>query len=196
MAVTYSETLVTSPAGAQGAYPQTLVKGHEGMLGDLQAYVSRSYRNETGAVIPFGHALLYNGSGTEDASAKLLAGASATGIVGIALDSNTFEVNADSKTSDGRVGYPAKETVNVLSKGVLYVYSAHVIAVGDAVRIYHTDSASASSTGGYKGRFGKTAEAGKTFEATAGARWLSSCAAGGIALLEIDIPGLTVSADT
>ena len=34
MAVTYSETLVTSPAGAQGAYPQTLVKGHEGMLGD------------------------------------------------------------------------------------------------------------------------------------------------------------------
>ena len=147
MAVNYSETLVTSPAGAQGAYPQTLVKGHEGMLGDLQAYVSRSYRNETGAVIPFGHALLNNGSGTEDASAKLLAGASATGLVGIALDSNTFEVNADAKTADGRVGYPAKETVNVLSKGVAYVYSAHAISVGDAVRVFHTNSASVSSNG-------------------------------------------------
>ena len=196
MSVTYSETLVTSPSGAQGAYPQTLVKGHEGMLGDLQAYVSRSYRNETGAVVPFGHALLQNGSGTADASAKLPAGASATNIVGIALDSNTFEVNADSKTADGRVGFPNKETINVLSKGVVYVYSAHAIAMGDAVRLFHTNSASVSSNFGYSGRFGKTAEAGKTFEVTAGARWLSSCAAGGIALLEIDIPGLAVSADT
>ena len=196
MAVTYSESLVSNPAGAQGSYPQTLTRGHEGMLGDLQAYVSRSYRNETGAVIPFGHALLQNGSGTADASAKLPAGASATDIVGIALDSNTFEVNADSKTSDGRVGYPDKETVNVMSKGVVYVYSAHAIAMGDPVRLFHTDSASASSNGGYKGRFGKTAEAGKTFEVTAGARWLSSCAATEIALLEIDLPGLAVSADT
>lgn len=196
MAVTYSESLVSNPAGAQGSYPQTLTRGHEGMLGDLQAYVSRSYRNETGAVIPFGHALLQNGSGTADASAKLPAGASATNIVGLALDSNTFEVNADAKTADGRVGYPDKETVNVMSKGVAYVYSAHAIAMGDAVRLFHTNSASVSSNGGYVGRFGKTAEAGKTFEVTAGARWLSSCAAGGIALLEIDIPGLAVSADT
>jgi len=86
--------------------------------------------------------------------------------------------------------------MNVISKGVLYVFSAHAIAVGDAVRVFHTNSASVSSNKGYVGRFGKTAEAGKTFEVTAGARWLSSCAAGGIALLEIDLPGLTVSADT
>ena len=105
-------------------------------------------------------------------------------------------MNADAKTADGRVGYPDKETVNVMSKGVAYVYSAHAIAMGDAVRLFHTNSASVSSNGGYVGRFGKTAEAGKTFEVTAGARWLSSCAAGGIALLEIDIPGLAVSADT
>ena len=42
MTVSYSETLVSSPIGAQGAYPQTLTKGHEGLIGDLQAYVSRS----------------------------------------------------------------------------------------------------------------------------------------------------------
>ena len=86
--------------------------------------------------------------------------------------------------------------MNVLSKGVVYVYSKDAIALGDAVRLYHTDGASAASDGSYKGRFGKTAAAGKTFEVTAGARWLSACAAGGIALLEIDIPGLAVTADT
>ena len=77
----------------------------------------------------------------------------------------------------------------------MYVYSKDAIALGDAVRLYHTDGFAASD-GSYKGRFGKTAAAGKTFEVTAGARWLSACAAGGIALLEIDIPGLAVTADT
>ena len=195
MAVSYSETLVSSPVGAQGAYPQTLTKGHEGLIGDLQAYVSRSYTNETSAAIPFGHALIRDAAASGD-GVKLPAGASATGILGIAVDSNVFEVNADAKTADGRVGYPDKEMVNVLSKGVVYVFSKDAIALGDAVRLFHTDSASASSNKGYKGRFCKTAEAGKTFEVTAGARWLSACAAGGIALLEIDIPGLAVTADT
>ena len=187
MTVSYSETLVSSPIGAQGAYPQTLTKGHEGLIGDLQAYVSRSYTNETSAAIPFGHALIRDGAASGD-GAKLPAGASATDILGIAVDSNTFEINADAKTADGRVGYPDKEMVNV--------YSKDAIALGDAVRLYHTDGASAASDGSYKGRFGKTAAAGKTFEVTAGARWLSACAAGGIALLEIDIPGLAVTADT
>lgn len=196
MAVTYSETNVSSPVGAQSAYPLNLTKGHEGMLGNLAAYTSLSYENETGAVIPFGHAVLLNTAGTADLSAKLPAGASATGVVGVTLDSNTFEVNADAKTADGRVGYPAKVVTNVLSSGIVYVYSKDAIAVGDAVRIYHTDGASAASDGSYKGRFGKTAVSGKTFNVTAGARWLSSCAAGGIALLEIDIPTLTVSADS
>ena len=195
MTVSYSETLVSSPIGAQGAYPTTLTKGHEGLIGDLQAYVARSFTNETGAAIPFGHALIRDGAASGD-GAKLPAGASATGILGIAVDSNTFEINADAKTADGRVGYPDKEMVNVLSKGVVYVYSKDAIALGDAVRLYHTDGASAASDGSYKGRFGKTAAAGKTFEVTAGARWLSACAAGGIALLEIDIPGLAVTADT
>ena len=68
--------------------------------------------------------------------------------------------------------------------------------MGDAVRVYHTDGASASSDGSFKGRYGKTAAAGKTFEITSGARWLSSCAAGGIAQLEIDVNALAVSADT
>ena len=115
MTVSYSATTVANPEGAQGSYPLAQTKGHEGMLADLQAYVSRSYRNETGAVVPFGHLLIQNGSGTVDASGKLLAGASATDVIGVAIDSNTFTIDADAKTADGRVGYKDKATMNVLT---------------------------------------------------------------------------------
>ena len=117
-------------------------------------------------------------------------------MVGIALDSLTFVLDDNATTADGRKGYPSQKCVNVLSEGIAYVYSKDAIAVGDAVRLYHTNGASAASDGSYAGRFGKTAVAGKTFEVTSGARWLSSCAAGGIALLEIDAAALAVTADT
>lgn len=204
MAITYTTTSVSNPSGAQGSYPLELTNGHEGLIADLQAYVSRSYTNESSAVIPFGHAVIIDSAATSGLGAKLPAGAAATDVLGIAVDSNVFENSAEStytstptnKTADGRVGYPDKQMVNVLSKGVIWVYTADAVALGDAVRLFHTDSATAASNGGYKGRFGKTAEAGKTFEVTAGARWLSAASAGNIALLEIDIPTLTVSADT
>lgn len=203
MAVTFTDTNVSNPSGAQGAYPLSLTNGHEGLIADLQAYVSRSYTNESSAVIPYGHAVIIDGAATSGLGAKLPAGASATDILGIAVDSNVFENGASTytatpsnKTADGRIGYPDKQMVNVLSKGVIFVYTTDAVALGDAVRIYHTDSASASSNGGYKGRFAKDAEAGKSFLVTAGARWLSAASAGSIALLEIDIPTLTVTADT
>ena len=195
MAVSYTTT-TGSPAGVQGSYELNLTKGHEGMLGNAASYTALAYENESGAVIPFGHAVINNGSGTADLSAKLPAGASATGVVGIALDSLTFVLDDDAKTTDGRKGYKAEAACNILSEGIAYVYSAHAISVGDAVRLFHTNSASVGSNFGYAGRFGKTAEAGKTFEVTSGARWLSSCAAGGIALLEIDAAALAVTADT
>jgi len=203
MAVTFTDTNVSNPAGAQGAYPLSLTNGHEGLIADLQAYVSRSYTNESSAVIPYGHAVIIDAAATSGLGAKLPAGASATDVLGIAVDSNVFENAASTytatpsnKTADGRLGYPDKQMVNVLSKGVVWVYSTDAVALGDAVRIYHTDSASAASNGGYKGRFAKDAEAGKSFLITAGARWLSAASAGSIALLEIDIPTLTVTADT
>ena len=194
MAVSYTTT-TGSPAGVQGSYELNLTKGHEGMLGNAASYTALAYENESGAVIPFGHAVINNGSGTADLSAKLPAGASATQVVGIALDSLTFVLDDNAKTADGRKGYPAEKACNILSEGIAYVYSAHAVSVGDDVRLFHTNSASVGSNSGYAGRVGKTAEAGKTFSVS-GARWLSSCAAGGIALLEIDAAALSVTADT
>jgi hypothetical protein len=93
------------------------------------------------------------------------------------------------------VGYPDTQTVNVLSKGVVWVYATEAIALGDAVRFYGVDH-SGTVSGAYVGRFATTAVAAKTFALTGGARWLSETSGAGLVLLELDLPGVTFTADT
>jgi hypothetical protein len=206
MAVSFTPTVVSNPTGAQGSYPLELTVGHEGMIADLQAYVSRSYYNQSGAAIPFGSLVATDNSpSTNDPFAVLLA-TSGTGVVGLAVDGLTFEGVAGSSAytpnptniiGDGssRVGYPDGQTLNVVSKGVVWVYSTAAIALGDDVRFFGVDH-SGTVDGAYVGRFTKTAVASKTFALTGGARWLSETSGAGLALLEIDLPGITFTADT
>jgi hypothetical protein len=203
MAVTFTATTVTSPTGAQGSYPLREVAGHEGMLADLQAYVCRSYRNQSGAAIPFGVLVQTDNSPTSNDALAVKIAEDVNLIQGMAVSSMTLEGVSGSSSytpnptpaySDGRIGYPNTETVNVVSKGVVWVYSATAIALGDAVRFYNADH-SGTVAGAFLGRFTKTAVANKTVAIT-GARWLSETTAAGLVLLEIDIPGMTYSADT
>lgn len=203
MAVTFTATTVTNPTGAQGNYPLVQVKGHEGMLADLQAYVSRSYRNQSGAAIPFGVLVATDNTPTSNDALAVEIASGVTNIQGMAISTMTMEGVSGSSSytpnpsptySDGRVGYPDKETLNVVSKGVIWVYSTEAVALGDAVRFYKADH-SGTVAGAFLGRFAKTAVATKTVEITAGARWLSETSAAGLVLLEIDIPGMTYSAD-
>jgi hypothetical protein len=203
MAVSFTPTVVTNPAGAQGSYPLALTKGHEGMIADLQAYVSRSYYNQSGSPIPFGSFVATDNTPTSNDPFAIELAAGATGIVGLAVDSFVFEgvdgssaytPNPTNKLADGRAGYPAGQTVNVLSKGVVWVYTVEAIALGNAVRFYNADH-SGTTAGAFVGRFGKTAVNNKTV-AVAGARWLSETTAAGLVLLEIDLPGMTFTADT
>jgi len=204
MAVTFTPTTVSSPIGVQGAYPQTQVVGHEGMIADLQAYVSRSYRNQSGAALPFGVLVSTDNTPSSNNPLAVEIATGVTLIQGLAVSSMTMEgaslgsVYTPVPTpvySDGRVGYPDKETVNVLSKGVVWVYSAVAIALGDAVRFYKVDDSGALA-GALLGRFTKTAVANKTIAISAGARWLSESSGAGLVLLEIDIPACTFAADT
>jgi len=206
MAVTFTPTTVTNPSGVQGSYPLELTAGHECLIADLQAYVSRSYYNQSGAAIPFGSLVATdNTPSTNDPFAVALA-TSGTGVVGLAIDGLSFEgvsgssaytPNPTNIIADGseRVGYPNTQTVNVLSKGVVWVYTTAAIALGDAVRFFGVDH-SGTVTDAYVGRFTKTAVANKTFALTGGARWLSETTGAGLVLLEIDIPGVTFTADT
>lgn len=203
MAVTFTATTVSNPSGAQGSYPLRQVVGHEGAIADLQAYVCRSYRNQSGGAIPFGVLVATDNDPTSNDQYAVQIAAGATGIVGLAVSSLTMEgakagmaytPNPTPVYSDGRLGYPNTETVNVVSKGVVWVHTAEAIALGDAVRFFNADH-SGTLAGAFLGRFGKTAVTNKTV-AIAGARWLSETSGAGLALLEIDIPGMTFTADT
>lgn len=203
MAVTFTATTVANPAGAQGSYPLREVAGHEGMIADLQAYVSRSFRNQTGAAIPYGVLVATDNTPTSNDAFAVEIATGVTLIQGITVSSQVLEGASLGSAytpvptpvySDGRYGYPDKETVNVVSKGVVWVYSVDAIAIGDAVRFYKADY-TGTTAGAFLGRFGKTAVATKTIAVT-GARWVSETTAGGLALLEIDIPGMTYSADS
>ena len=206
MAVTFTNTIVSNPDGVQGSYPLDLVAGHEGMLADLQAYVSRSYRNQTGAAIPFGRLVATDDATGNDVYAVKLADA-ATGVVGITIDCFAFEavegknsaytgnptwLRTDAEGTE-HVGYPDKQTLNVMSKGVIWVYAVEAVSMGDDVRAYIADY-SATTSGADAGRFGSTAAAGNTV-VIGGARWLSETTEAGLALLELDIPASTFTAD-
>jgi hypothetical protein len=206
MAVSFTPTVVSNPTGAQGSYPLELTVGHEGMIADLQAYVSRSYYNQSGVAIPFGSLVAIDNDPTSNDPFAVLLATSGTGVVGLSVDGLTFEGVAGSSAytpnptniiGDGslRVGYPNGQTMNVVSKGVVWVYSTAAIALGDAVRFFGVDHSS-TVTGAFVGRFTKTAVANKTFAMTGGARWLSETSGAGLVLLEIDIPGITFTADT
>lgn len=203
MAVTFTATTVANPTGAQGSYPLREVVGHEGMVADLQAYVSRSFRNQSGAAIPYGVLVQTDNAPTSNDPLAVQIATSGSLIQGLAVSSlvaegaslgMSYTPNPTPIYSDGRVGIADKKTVNVVSKGVVWVYTTEAIALGDAVRFWNADN-TGSVAGSFLGRFAKTAAANKTVAISAGARWLSETSGAGLVLLEIDIPACTFAAD-
>jgi hypothetical protein len=203
MPVAFTPTTVANPTGVQGSYPLSMAPGREGSLADLQAYVSRSYVNQGAAAIPFGAFAMIDTTAGRDPLAVMPAAGNNTfaRIVGIAVDSNTYEGNQGGiytrtpspLAADGRMGYPQSQMVNVLSKGVIWVFACEAVTLASPVHFFHTDR-SGTIPGAFVGRFHASAAAG--FTATvAGARWLSRTTAAGLALLEIDMPGLTFTAN-
>lgn len=202
MAVTFTPTVVTNPAGVQGQYPLDLTVGHEGKIADLQAYVSRSYRNETGAAIPFGVLVTQDATANTDDFAVKIATGPAT-ILGLTVSSLTFEGASQGSTytpsptpiySDGRYGFANKETMNVLSKGVVWVFTTEAVDLDSAVRFWNAAGTPGVATA-FLGRWCKTATNDKTTAVTGGARWLSKTSGAGLALLELDLPAATFTAD-
>lgn len=208
MAITFTPSIVTTPIGVQPNYPQTHDVAHEGMLVAIQAHDVRSMLNQSLNVLPFGAmAMTDNTSGYDVDAVKLSTGATLN--VGVVLDSPTFEGVSSGNAAylgapgafpgtniaaDGRVGYPAKKTVNILRKGVIWVYSTEAIALGDAVRFWDTDY-SATVTGAFLGRFCKTASATRTTLVNSGMAWLSETTGPGLVQLEVNFPSVTFTAD-
>lgn len=204
MAVTFTATTVANPVGVQSSYPQLLTVGHEGMIADLQAYICRSYRNQSGVAIPFGVLVMTDNSPTSNDPFAVEVATAATLVQGIAVSSmvgegvqpqgGAYTPNPTPYAADGRLGYADKQTINVVSKGAVLVYVTEAVALGDAVRFWKVDN-TGTVAGSFVGRFAKTAAANKTIAVSAGARWLSETSGAGLAVLELDIPACTFTAD-
>lgn len=188
MALTFSVPATSSPSpGVQLSYPLTMGIGHEGMLADLQSYVSRSYVNDSGLPLAFGTLVSLNQAPTAQSEFSITVVDKATDkIVGMNIDSNTFEGATGSAyqarpgyypgtsiLADGRIGTPDSQTANVVSVGNVLVWTTDVLTTsGDPVRFY-IDDASASIPGAFQGRWCTAPVAGKTVLITEGARWVT-----------------------
>lgn len=184
MTVTFSST-----AGSAGGVQQTYALQHdpliEGQLSDIRDNTIGTYINETGGVLAFGNVLTYASGGTADNSAKTIAGTGET-VVGINVLTYVDETAED---SNSRPGVKNKQALNVMNEGAVAVYVHGSVTPASVVRVIHT------ATGvKYAGQFHATSISGRT-AVLSNARYLTS-AASGLAVLELNGPSFTLTADT
>lgn len=189
MAVTFT-TAAGTAGGVQSSYALELTAALEGQFADIADNNVASFVNETGAVLAYGGLGVVNTAGTVGNSVKTIAGASDTAVGVVAL---TY-VDESATDTNSRPGVKDDQAVNVLSKGVVAVYCVEAVDFTDAVRVYHTADTGVTA-GSFAGRFAATAASGKT-AVLSGARWVSKTTAAGIALLELNGPDFSLTADT
>lgn len=141
----------------------------------------RSYVNaESTAEIPFG--VLVVQATDEDESAKLPDG---TGDVpyGVVCFSHAYARG----TELGSTGLTPKTEMGVLGHGTIWVATEDAVDPGDAVRVR-------TSGTGQLGAFRAAQDTTNTAVLT-GARWLTSTSGAGVALLELNMTGATLTED-
>jgi len=147
-----------------------------GQLGDLSPKHVRSSRNEETTAIPFGVAVK-QGTGDDDV---LLPDTATDEIIGITVHSHAH----DSYTAGVADGVATKGSVDVLHGGTVFVQVEEAVAPGDQVFTRIADGV-ADATKTQKGAFRKSADTATAIRVR-GARFLTTAAAGGFALVEFD----------
>jgi hypothetical protein len=185
MAVTFS-----GASGSAGGVQQTYALQHtallEGQLSDIRDNTIGTYINETNAVLAFGNVVVYNSGGTVANSAKTISGTTGT-VQGVNVLTYVDEKALD---SDSRPGVKNQQVLNVANEGAVAVYVHGSVTPATAVRVIHT------ATGvQYAGQFRSAALSGKT-ALLANARYLSSVTGSGLAIVELNGPSFTLTADS
>ena len=189
MAVTFT-TSAGSAGGVQSSYALELTAALEGQFADIADNSVSTFVNETGAVLAYGGLGVVNTAGSVGNSVRTISSAANTPVGVIAL---TY-VDESATDTNSRPGVKDDQAVNILSKGVVAVYCVEAVDLTDAVRVYHHENTGVTS-GSFAGRFAATAASGKT-AVLSGARWVSKTSAAGIALLELNGPDFSLTADT
>ena len=186
MAVTFTASGTAAAGGVQQSYALELTALLEGQLSDIRDNTIGTYINETGAVIAFGNVVAYASGGTVANSAKTLA---ATGETVVGLNVLTY-VDETAEDSDGRPGVKTAQVLNVANEGAVAVYVTGAVNPTSPVRVLY----SASGTG-KAGQFSHAFASGKTVRLS-NARFLTSTTGSGLAILELNGPSFTLSADS
>jgi hypothetical protein len=186
MAVVFSASGTASAGGVQQAYALEHDALLEGQLSDIRDNTIGTYINETGSVLAFGNVAVYNTAGTAANSAATISGASDT-VQGINVLTYVDETALD---SDSRPGVKNQQVLNVANEGAVAVYVTGAVSPTSPVRVLY----SASGTG-KAGQFSHAFASGKTVRLS-NARFLSSTTGSGLAILELNGPSFTLSADS
>lgn len=162
----------------QTAYTAEHAAAFEGQRSNL-GLTNITSRVAQGGDIPFGRAVV---RGTADNQAKLPTGAS-QGFLGITEMTTAWAENS----SDLHL-YPEYREMNIIDFGEIWVYTEQSVVPGDAVYFRHTaDTAPLDIVG----RFRKDSSGGDA-ELITGAAFQTTAAAGGIAKVKMDAPGVGV----
>jgi len=185
MAVTFSASGTATAGGVQTVYALTHQALLEGQLSDIRDNTISTQIAEAGAVA-FGNVVVYNSAGTVANSAKTIA---ATGDTALGVNVLTY-VDEQATDSDSRPAVASGMVMNVVNEGAVAVYVTGAVNPSSPVRVLHT----ASGTG-KAGQFSHAFASGKTSRLS-NARFLTSTTSSGVAILELNGPSFTLSADS
>ena len=186
MAVSFSASGTASAGGVQQSYALTHAALLEGQLSDIRDNTMGTYINETAVVQPFGDLQVYNTGGTVANSSKTI---TATGDTVVGINVLTY-VDETALNGDLRPGVKVDQVMNVANEGAVAVYVTGTVTPASPVRVLY----SASGTG-KAGQFSHAFASGKTVRLS-NARFLTSTSGAGLAILELNGPSFTLSADS
>lgn len=170
------QTTVDNPALL--GEPGQLADLHTTEFGDVVSVTNQ----EGAAAIPFGVAVK---RGTVDGSAKLIA-TNADLLEGVSVFSHLF----DDPTQVSSAGLLPTTTFGVLRHGRIIVQSEDAITPVSEVHVRATANGGNVQPGAFRG----TADGVHTIDCTAFCKWRTSCGAGGLAVLEVDLSDASLAA--
>lgn len=144
---------------------------------------------EASAEMPFGAAVCFKLSSPATDQDAVLPAAETDTVCGIVVKSNVYDRTytlMDGSTAGelGTTGLKPGAMLNILRKGTIWVYCRTAIAVGD--RLWVRAVASGGSPAEFLGAPENADDGTDTIDCTKQGVFMSSCAAGGFAKLEVD----------
>lgn len=185
MAVTFTASGTPIAGGVQTTYDFTHSAFLEGQLADIRPKTIDSFVNETSGVVAFGNMLVWNSGSTVADSARTISGVSGT-VVGVNVLTYVDETALD---ANSRPGVKNRQLMNVLRQGAVVVYAHGAVDPSTPVRVIHTTSGVQ-----YAGQFSASAVSGRT-ALVSNAAYLSKTTGSGLAVLELNGPTFTLTAN-